>query len=95
MDKLEVTLVVADEGIKQLRGAWIKFSFIKANNTTLSILITVLQSNAMYNKVGRNIITQKQYKIPQKWNKNIMEGTTGRWNGAVVHTCKSSFRWLV
>lgn len=33
-DKLKVALAVADEGIKQLGGAWIQFSTIKVNNTT-------------------------------------------------------------
>lgn len=63
MDELKVALAVADEGIKQLRGAWIQFSSIEVNNTALSILIRpVLQLATLDNiqQIGeKNSITQK------------------------------------
>lgn len=60
VDELKVAVAVADEGIKQLRGAWIQFSSTEVNNTALSILIRPvlhynLQPWTTYNKLVKKI----------------------------------------
>lgn len=90
MDKLEVTLAVADEGVKQLRSNWNQVSLIKFNNTTLFIPLRWVLCNGLQPKITWTLAKnwKKQYFTDVK-QKHYTETTrlcreVERYNGADV-----------